>query len=407
MNRLILHTDQPIHTQSMPPTSTTVLPFVIVADAVTPYRIHYHQRVVREFKNISLTSIFTHASSNAPWSVQPPGDINPMIVASEGAYGRSTLRSALRDWRNGGKVISVLAQNRPVAVMINGYNDAGRMRVLRWCNKQMIPVFLWGDSNIRGDMARGIKRRVKHFILTRVVRRCAAVLVCGRLGKAFFMQYGAKAEHIFYSPYEPDYELITSLPDEKIRAVAEQYNLQPDRRRIVFSARMISHKRPEMAMNAFINIAHMRPEWDLVMIGDGVMRQALQASVPDELSHRITWTGFLDDQSVVSALYRLSDVMVLPSDFEPWALVINEAAAAGLAIISSDVVGAAAELVEDGKNGRLFPAGDAAALQQCILDVTRPDVCDRMKQHSHEVLRHWRETADPVQGIIMAINHIS
>jgi len=83
--------------------------------------------------------------------------------------------------------------------------------------------------------------------------------------------------------------------------------------------------------------------------------------------------------------------------------VINEAAAAGLAIISSDVVGAAAELVKDGENGKLFPVGDAGRLEQCLLEVTQPDVCDRMKKQSHEVLRRWREDADPVDGIRRAL----
>jgi glycosyltransferase involved in cell wall biosynthesis len=70
-------------------------------------------------------------------------------------------------------------------------------------------------------------------------------------------------------------------------------------------------------------------------------------------------------------------VLALPSDYEPWALVINEAAAAGLPSVSSDVVGATAELVRNGVNGRLFPVGSRRGAERCLRDVTRPGASTR------------------------------
>jgi glycosyltransferase involved in cell wall biosynthesis len=101
----------------------------------------------------------------------------------------------------------------------------------------------------------------------------------------------------------------------------------------------------------------------------------------------------------VTAIYKASDVLVLPSDFEPWALVINEAAAAGMAVVASSVVGAAAELVRDGVNGRVFPPGDLRALADCLLDVTDPARVDAMKAASEGVLADWRRVADPIAGL--------
>jgi glycosyltransferase involved in cell wall biosynthesis len=95
--------------------------------------------------------------------------------------------------------------------------------------------------------------------------------------------------------------------------------------------------------------------------------------------------------------------LVLPSDYEPWALVIIEAAAAGLAILRSDVVGAAAELVRDGRNGRVFPPGDLDALVSAMRDVTHPDRIDAMKAASAEVLLEWQMRGDPVNGVRHAL----
>jgi glycosyltransferase involved in cell wall biosynthesis len=129
----------------------------------------------------------------------------------------------------------------------------------------------------------------------------------------------------------------------------------------------------------------------------------MQDRVPADLKSRVCFTGFMDDQAAVSSLYRLSDILVLPSDYEPWALVINEAAAAGLAIVSSDIVGAAAELVRDGVNGRLFPPGDLPALTRCLLEITAPAKIDAAKSASATVLADWRARGDPVNGLRQAM----
>jgi glycosyltransferase involved in cell wall biosynthesis len=125
-----------------------------------------------------------------------------------------------------------------------------------------------------------------------------------------------------------------------------------------------------------------------------------------ELVPRVLWTGFLDDQQTVTALYRNCDVLVLPSDYEPWALVVSEAVAAGLAIVCSDVVGAAAELVVPGRNGELFAAGSLEGLVQSLLRVTSPDRVDAYKAGSAPVLAAWRKQADPVEGLRRALRHV-
>jgi glycosyltransferase involved in cell wall biosynthesis len=83
--------------------------------------------------------------------------------------------------------------------------------------------------------------------------------------------------------------------------------------------------------------------------------------------------------------------------------VINEAAAAGLAIVSSTVPGAAAELVRDGVNGRVFPSGNLPALTTALADVTALDHIDAMKAASATVLADWRRRGDPVQGLRSAL----
>ena len=66
--------------------------------------------------------------------------------------------------------------------------------------------------------------------------------------------------------------------------------------------------------------------------GDGPLRIALLNRIPLELRHRVKFLGFLQ-MAETAVCYGVCDCLLLPSDYEPWALVINEACAAGLAIV--------------------------------------------------------------------------
>ncbi|HEX8523535.1 MAG TPA: glycosyltransferase family 4 protein [Tepidisphaeraceae bacterium] len=353
---------------------------------------------------ITLWTICTHETTGDRWEFVAPPEINPISFGK----GHTVLRQnspkfALSEFQKGGKIIDWLINNRVSAVIMLGYNDPARLRIIRWCAANDVPLFLWGDSNIYGDTVTGFKAWLKERVVGRIISSCTGALPCGTCGRAFFARYGAKEDRMFYFPVEPDYDLVTGLSPEFIEKVRQDFNISTERRRFIFSARITQVKRPDLMVDAFVRIAARRPNWDLLMLGEGELRQELMARVPEHLKDRIIWTGFLDDQAVISALYRLSDALVLPSDFEPWGLVINEAAAAGIAIISSTVVGASNELVRDGVNGRIFPTGDLSALEEAMLDISEGNRIDTLKANSPKILDRWRKRGDPIEGLRKAL----
>jgi glycosyltransferase involved in cell wall biosynthesis len=85
--------------------------------------------------------------------------------------------------------------------------------------------------------------------------------------------------------------------------------------------------------------------------------------------------------------------------------VINEAAAAGLAIIATEITGAAVELVRHNVNGMLVAPGRRADLERAMLRVADPATLARMRQSSPRILADWRLAADPVDGLREAVEH--
>jgi glycosyltransferase involved in cell wall biosynthesis len=381
------------------------IPMAIVCSSLTPYRLHMHRRFVREIPEVELLSVFAHERDIGGWRYESHPELGTVCFGmGENGSTRLHPRFFLREWLKAGQMIRWMEERNVRVVMIIGY-DVANVRILRWCRLKQLPCFLWGDNNVRLDQKLAVRRLIKRPMLSLIISQCTAILVCGNLGKELYLKYGADPERIFFSPYEPDYSLIENPDEDAVALTRVQYGLHPNRRRIVFSGRLATVKRVDLLIEAFLTIADKRPDWDLVIIGDGPLRKELIRMIPEELNSRITWTGFIGRQEIVSALYRLCDVLVLPSDFEPWALVINEAAAAGLALVASDVVGAAFELVKEGRNGFTFASGSLTDLTEKLLMVTDGDRIDDFRNASKEVLNDWRNQADPVQGLRQALRY--
>ncbi len=372
----------------------------IISNAQTPYRAHVHERIARELPEVELWSAFTHQFSNAPWQIQTGAESRALYLGEgERSEDSSRIGNQRNEWRKGKTLLRWLVHNHIRFVLLEGYNDAGRVRVLLACRRLRIPCFLFGDSNILADRPGPLKALLKRLAVGSIVRQASGLMYCGKLGRRYFQRYGAAENRLFPFPYEPDYSVFENVPQSGLDTVKARYGLKPGRRYLIFSGRFVSVKRVDLLLRAFSEVAASRPEWDLILIGDGPLREEFLAALAPEIRARIVTTGFLSDPAAIAALYRCGDVLVLPSDVEPWGVVVTEAAMAQLALICSSVTGAGVELVREGANGRLFGAGSFSELRDAILDVTRPENTSRMKAASRGILTEWRRTSDPVDGL--------
>jgi len=88
-------------------------------------------------------------------------------------------------------------------------------------------------------------------------------------------------------------------------------------------------------------------------------------------------------------------------------VVVNEAMACGLPVLLSDQVGAAYDLLEEGRNGFMAPAGDMAAWRKVLgatMDITE-DELRRMGALSREIVRPWNHEAN-VKSVLACIDQV-
>jgi glycosyltransferase involved in cell wall biosynthesis len=381
-----------------------VLPFV-----ATPYQIHLAQRLTRELPVVEFVFLYADESPDQSWQLSLPEDVNTVRFESGcPPIGEARLGDQWKFWARGGMIIDWMKRNHAQALVCYGHNDLGRLRLVRWCGRNGVPYFLAADSNSLQDRHSSLKRTLKSMYLRTFLARSSGVMVFGRRGVEYFARYGVPSSRAYPVPYGPDYALLESISQSEIESVRAELGLESARRRLVFCGRLVSFKRLDLLLQAFGDIATKRPEWDLLIIGDGAERDSLRKLVPQNLAQRCLWLGFVPELRRIGAFLHVSDVLVIPSDIEPWGLVVNEALACGLAVVSSSMVGAAADLVHtgdpaSGSNGRVFKAGDREALAKALLEVTSPGDIDDFKRNSRRVLAEYRHRADPVAATRRAL----
>ncbi|WP_096787993.1 glycosyltransferase [Rhodobacter sp. CZR27] len=131
--------------------------------------------------------------------------------------------------------------------------------------------------------------------------------------------------------------------------------------RALFVARLSRMKGGLVLIEAMARVHAMRPEAELVLIGDGDLRPLMEQRVADlGLGKVVRFLGFRSQTEVRDAMAS-ADMLVLPSFAEGVPVVLMEAMASGLPVIASQVAGVS-ELVKDGVSGFVIPPGDVETL---------------------------------------------
>lgn len=384
---------------------------VAVWNELTPYRLHVMKRVRDELPGVRVVNVFTHSvtKNSSPWAMDVPADLN--VVFDEENRIPAVTQFAHRNARRLVRSIeTVIRDERPVFVLMHGHSDLTRFILIRKLARAGIPMVHASDSNIFSEQpGQGWKRPAKSAY--RAYRSYLLSMMDGYMpmgvgGRAFYNLYGRQDVPHFMFPYEPDYALIRRRDSAAEGELRRKHGLAEDRRRFLYCGRLVAGKGIHTMVAAFAKVAGRCPDWDLVIAGDGPLRPELEAAVSPTVMGRVRFLGFMQMEELRHA-YHVCDVLLHPSERDQWGLVINEAAAADMAIVATDVIGAVSDLVRHGINGILIRPKSIDAMADAIVDVARPGVADRMRGNAGRILEEWRTSADPIDGFRKAIDHFA
>jgi glycosyltransferase involved in cell wall biosynthesis len=294
----------------------------------------------------------------------------------------------------------------------HGYSSLNALQGMVAARSLGIPVLVraepWLGDRDRSGMTLALKQGF--FKLLRVF--VDGALPIGTLNAAYWRHYMGADFPLYRMPYAVDNHYFQSRSEDAREgrlSLQAELNVDASRPVILFASKLQSRKRCQDLVEAYKNLLSRR-EWKLqpylVIVGDGEERIALERQAAESTLEGIRFCGFRN-QSELPRFFNLATVFVLPSRHEPWGLIVNEVMNAGRAVIVSDEVGCQPDLIEDGVEGCVFPAGDVSALTDALRRVlATPETAAAMGQRGLAKIRTW-DFEEDVRGLRRALAQVT
>lgn len=262
------------------------------------------------------------------------------------------------------------------------------VRAIRACKKRNVPYFINCDGWIyHGDPIRGIGKRL---VRPWMYRDCRGFFSSGASSTRGFLKYRADAKRIyeygFTSLYGRDIPALSPTPAQR-DGVKTALGL--DRMPTVLTVgQFIKRKGIDVLLEAWGNSGCGRYA-RLVIIGGGPLRESYLSYVKKNQIPGVTLMDYMP-KAQLARYYLASDLFVLPTREDIWGLVVNEAMAAALPVITTDACNAGLELITPGDNGYIVPVGNATELETRMRNlITNPGLCRKMGDANLQKIRAY------------------
>ena len=304
---------------------------------------------------------------------------------------------------------NVIREGRFDAMYVSGYFYASAWIAILAAKWHGVPIIFTTDGhNLRtwGTRSRW-KQRFKK-ILARRIYSLGEIVLAGSSGTIEYLKaLGVPPDRILLGRNVVDNAWWTERAAKVDRdAVRADWRIPVSASVALFCGKLQPWKAPQDVLEAFARASV--PGSFLVYAGDGPLRSALEQRARDlGISERVRLLGFIN-QSQLPSVYRGADLFVLPSLYEPFGLVVNEAMLCGCPVAVSDRVGAKYDLVREGENGYIFPTGNVDALAAIFRDILPdPGKRERMGEAASQRMETWspREYVNALSDAVDQATH--
>lgn len=337
-----------------------------------PYRIGVFNELN---KYVDLTVYFERVfdeSRNPEWFEKNFNDIKGGLL-----LGADDPKKKLKT-----EIIKLILKNNFDLVLVYEYSTPTAALLMLICRIMGIPYFI----NVDGAFIKGnpIKNAVKKIFIS----GAEACLANGEHAKKYLLKFGAKEEQIFNHNFSSLYtkDIITNvINNETKKSLKRKYNL-PENKTAISVGQFIYRKGFDILIKAWNEV---NSEFNLLIIGGGEMENELKEQIDSFKLTNVNLIGFKHKEELFD-YFKACDLFILPTREDIWGLVVNEAMACGLPVLTTDKCIAGLELIENYLNGFIVPVEDSKALAGRINQLLTNDrMIEEMGKRNLEKIRPY------------------
>ncbi len=355
---------------------------VIITEIIAPYRIPVFNALACH-DEIDLHVIFLAQTDPAmrQWRVYSD-EIRFSYEVLPSWRGRLGSYNVLLN-RN---VPGTLHARDPDVILCGGYNYLASWQALRWARRNGVPFVLWCESTAHDQRSGSL---VLESLKQNFFNKCSGFVVPGASAKEYVEQLAGCASAIFVAPNAVDNDLFAAGSDSaRANASRVRGHLGLPARYVLFVGRLVKAKGVLELLDAYASLPEkLRSQLGLVFAGDGPLRADLELKARMLSPGLIHFAGFVQRDELAS-YYGLAECLAFPTYSDTWGMVVNEAMACGLPIVSSCVAGCTADLVSS--NGIVVAPRNSVQLSRAIQQIAAdPVLRENMSFRSQEIIQRY------------------
>ncbi len=329
---------------------------LFITNIPVPYRVSFFNELG---KYVDLTVLFEGKTAerygvNFDWNLDSIRNFRAIFL-SEGDIIENRVDRGIFQYLKKGMYDEIVATN---------YAYRTEMAAIVYMKLHGIPYYMETDGGMVRRGENFFKRLLKKFL----VSGAKGYFSPSASSDDYLAFYGAWRERIFRYPFTSLSERDI-LPVPLTREQKEEYRQalgMPEKKVILGVGQFIVRKGFDVLLDALSAMRGTEEEIGVYLVGGVPVPEYIEAAERLSLSGICVHFVPFQNSKTVSAYYKAADLFVLPTREDIWGLVINEAMAHGLPVLTTTACVAGLALVEDGKNGFLVPPGEAAPLAAAL-----------------------------------------
>lgn len=321
---------------------------LIVTELLAPYRVSWFNELGKEAEVTVLYTKESEESRESNWLSSKPEQCVCKKLNGIRILQKEICFSLIKEFKVDYDII-----------LLDGYGFITQMLgilYLKWSNREFIMNI---DGGLIKENENSIIRGIKKFF----IKAPSYYLSSSKTTDKYLEFYGANKENIFHHHFTTlfnDDIANEILSGERKKIIRENLDIK-EKNIIVSVGRFIESKGFDILIKS---AQHIRNDTGIYIIGGNPTKQYLEIINKYNIDN-VHFVGF-KNKTELKEYYKMADLFVLPTRGDVWGLVINEAMACGLPIITTDKCVAGLELVQNFENGFIVPVDDINQLSKKI-----------------------------------------